>query len=258
MMLCLPAWSQRRGDLNVDGMVDVTDVSELIDIILGKSQPIPDPPGPNNAQTFMVKGVTFKMVPIEGGTFNMGATSEQTEYALTDEYPVHQVTLSCFYMGATEVTQELWQAVMGSNPSEFTDDLQCPVEKVSWDDCQTFIAKLNELTGRKFRLPTEAEWEFAARGGNKTRVYEYSGSNTIDDVAWYSSNSASTTHPVATKAPNELGLYDMTGNVWEWCSDWYKSYSDEPQTNPTGATTGDWRVYRGGSWRYGYWVCHVS
>lgn len=192
------------------------------------------------------------MVPIEGGTFYMGATSEQEEWSESDEYYAHEVTLSCFYMAATEVTQELWQAVMGNNPSEFTGDLQRPVENVSWNDCQTFIAKLNDLTGKNFRLPTEAEWEFAARGGNKSLGYRYSGSDTVDDVAWYSRNSDSTSHPVGTKAANELGLYDMSGNVWEWCSDWYDSYSSTPQTNPTGAATGRWRVFRGGSWRANY------
>ena len=187
------------------------------------------------------------MKPVAGGTFTMGSTSEQQEPS-DDEWPTHTVTLSDYYIGETEVTQELWTAVMGSNPSEFTGNMQRPVEKVSWDDCQTFIRKLNELTGANFRLPTEAEWEFAARGGRYSCGYQYSGSRKLGDVAWYYGNSSSTTHPVRTKSPNELGIYDMTGNVWEWCQDWFGNYSLSSQTNPTGPSTGSNRVYRGGGW----------
>ena len=204
-----------------------------------------------NEQTFTVKGVEFKMIKVEGGTFNMGATSEQTNYD-NDEKPVHSVTLSDYYIGETEVTQELWQAVMGSNPSRFTGNNQRPVENVSWNDCQEFIRRLNSLTGKNFRLPTEAEWEYAARGGkhSKSYVYKYSGSNNADEVAWYDSNSGSKTHPVKTKKANKLGLYDMSGNVWEWCNDWYNKnyYRNSPQTNPTGPSEGEYRVLRGGSW----------
>ncbi len=193
---------------------------------------------------YTVGGVTFKMIRVEAGTFRMGSTSGDS-----DEQPVHSVTLSSdYYIGETEVTQELWTAVMGTNPSNFTSDSQLPVEKVSWNDCQTFITKLNSLTGATFRLPTEAEWEFAARGGNKSQGYTYSGSNTIDNVAWYTDNSSSKTHVVKTKSPNELGIYDMSGNVWEWCQDWYGSYSSAAVTDPQGASSGSSRVYRGGSW----------
>ncbi|MDY4862163.1 MAG: formylglycine-generating enzyme family protein [Candidatus Onthomorpha sp.] len=206
-----------------------------------------------NEQTFTVKGVEFKMIKVEGGTFNMGATSEQTNYD-NDEKPVHSVTLSDYYIGETEVTQELWQAVMGSNPSRFTGNNQRPVENVSWNDCQEFIRRLNSLTGKNFRLPTEAEWEYAARGGkhSKSYVYKYSGSNNADEVAWYDSNSGSKTHPVKTKKANKLGLYDMSGNVYEWCNDWYGKdyYQNSPQTNPTGPSEGEYRVLRGGSWFY--------
>lgn len=202
---------------------------------------------PTKGSIITVNGVAFNMVKVSGGTFQMGATSEQGSYAESDEKPVHQVTLSDYYIGETEVTQELWQAVMGSNPSSFTGSGLLPVEYVSWNDCQTFITKLNALTGMQFRLPTEAEWEFAARGGNSSQGYEYSGSNNIDDVAWYAFNSNSKTQEVGTKAPNELGLYDMSGNVWEWCQDWYGSYSSSAQTNPTGPTSGSYRVNRGGS-----------
>ena len=204
----------------------------------------------NNSEieTFTVHGVAFKMVRVVGGTFQMGATSEQGSDADSDETPVHSVTLSDYYIGQTEVTQELWEAVMGSNPSYFKGDNQRPVENVSWNDCQEFIEKLNRLTGKNFRLPTEAEWEYAARGGSKSRGYKYSGSNNPDAVAWYYYNSGSKTHPVATKQSNELGLYDMSGNVYEWCQDWYGGYKSNSQTNPTGASKGSRRVLRGGSW----------
>ena len=188
------------------------------------------------------------MIAVAGGTFTMGATSEQ-QNPYDGEKPTHTVTLSDYYIGETEVTQELWAAVMGSNPSRFTGNIQRPVEKVSWDDCQTFIRKLNELTGANFRLPTEAEWEFAARGGRNSRGYQYSGSSNIDEVVWYYDNSSYTTYPVKTKSPNELGIYDMSGNVDEWCQDWWGSYSSSSQTNPTGPGTGSCRVRRGGSWR---------
>lgn len=190
--------------------------------------------------------VTFNMILVEGGTFTMGATAEQKapfEY----DIPAHQVTLSSYYIGETEVTQALWQAVMGRNPSYFKGD-NLPVESVSWDDCQDFIKKLNGMTGRTFRLPTEAEWEFAARGGNKSRHTRYSGSKRINEVAWWTSNSKSKTHPVKSKKANELGIYDMSGNVTEWCQDWYCIYESSPQNNPVGPSTGHYRVHRGGSW----------
>ncbi len=188
------------------------------------------------------------MVYVEGGTFMMGATSEQGSDAYAFEKPAHSVTLSNFYICKYEVTQAEWQAVMGSNPSRFKGSDNLPVENVSWKDCQEFIKKLKAKTGLKFRLPTEAEWEYAARGGNKSKDYKYAGGGYRGDVAWYTSNSGSTTHAVGTKRPNELGLYDMSGNVWEWCSDWYGSYSSSSQTNPTGANSGSRRVSRGGSW----------
>ena len=208
-------------------------------------------------ETITVNGVSFKMVAVEGGTFTMGATSEQGSDAYSDESPTHSVTLSDFAIGETEVTQELWKAVMGSNPSSFSGT-NLPVETVSWYDCQTFISKLNNLTGKNFRLPTEAEWEYAARGGNKSKGYKYAGSNTLGDVAWYYGNSSSKTHSVKQKQANELGLYDMSGNVWEWCQDWYGSYSSSAQTNPTGSTSGSYRVLRGGSWISDARDCRVS
>ena len=211
-----------------------------------------------NALTIPVKnGINIEMVKVEAGSFNMGATPEM-ENPYDSEKPVHRVTLTNnYYIGKYEVTQALWQAVMGSNPSNFKGD-DLPVEKVSWDDCQDFISKLNAMTGKRFRLPSEAEWEYAARGGKKSRGYQYSGSNTLGDVAWYEGNSGSKTHAVGTKQPNELGIYDMTGNVYEWCQDWYGSYSSSPQTNPIGAVSGSNCVNRGGGWYDSARVCRTS
>ena len=217
-----------------------------------------------------VKGISFNMVRVQGGTFMMGATPEQGDYYGDEEKPAHQVTLSDYYIGETEVTQELWQAVMGENPSEFKG-AKHPVESVSWEDCQKFIQKLNQLTGKAFRLPTEVEWEYAARGGKKSRHYKYSGSNNLDEVAWYLENCGDKrlsgewnwdlikennckTHPVGQKIPNELGLYDMSGNVEEWCEDWYdyEYYVKSPSDNPCNTTMASCRVNRGGSWNDDY------
>jgi formylglycine-generating enzyme required for sulfatase activity len=227
-------------------------------------------------QTFTVKGVSFTMKYVEGGTFDMGNSAYEAE---DDEKPVHKVTVSTFYIGETEVTQELWQAVMGKNPSKVVGEA-FPVINVSWNECQEFITKLNQLTNSSFRMPTEAEWEYAARGGNKSDGYRYSGSNRIDDVAWYWQNSGDKylglpegawegadfssygckIHPVGQMLPNELGLYDMSGNVWEWCQDWYDKdfYLISPSSNPQGASSGYLRVVRGGGVRADAWNCRVS
>ena len=205
----------------------------------------------------VLQTLVSNMVRVEGGTFTMGATSEQGSDAYSDEKPAHQVTLSSFSIGKYEVTQEEWQAVMGSNPSNFKGSKR-PVEQVSWEDCQEFIRKLNQLTGKQFRLPTEAEWEYAARGGNRSRGYKYAGSDNLGSVAWFTDNSGSQTHPVGQKSPNELGLYDMSGNVWEWCQDWKGNYSSSSQTNPTGASSGSGRVDRGGSWYNNARYCRSS
>ena len=199
-------------------------------------------------------GVYFKMIRVEGGSFTMGATSEQGAYDW--ERPAHNVTLSTYYIGEMEVTQALWQAIMGSNPSRFSGS-QKPVEQVSWSDCRTFITRLNNLTGYTFRLPTEAEWEYAARGGSKSYGYNYAGSNTVNNVAWHRDNSSGT-HNVGQKSSNELGLYDMSGNVWEWCQDRWGYYSSGSQKNPTGPSSGDYRVRRGGGWSSESWDCRVS
>ena len=246
-----------RGDVDQNGVVNIKDVVTLIDYLLTETWP---------NDTVEPTDVTFTMVAVEGGTFSMGATSEQGLGANDWERPVHYVTLSDFSIGQTEVTQELWQAVMGSNPSYYTSDSQLPVERVSWNSCQDFIEQLNQLTGETFRLPTEAEWEFAARGGNKSQKYRYSGSSNIQDVAWFWNSIPSQqigtpgygTQPVATKAPNELGLYDMSGNVWEWCQDWYGNYSSDDQINPTGPSWGSFRIFRGGSWSRSSESCRVA
>ena len=204
--------------------------------------------------TVTANGASFVMKRVSGGTFQMGSDDSEAD---SDEKPVHSVTVSTFYMGETEVTQALWKAVMGTNPSNWRGD-NLPVESVSWNDCQEFIRKLNSLTGRNFRLPTEAEWEFAARGGSRSGGTKYAGSNSIGSVAWYVDNSGSKTHAVKGKSPNELGLYDMSGNVWEWCSDWYGSYGSGSQINPKGPSSGSRRVLRGGGWGDDARCCRVS
>lgn len=196
-------------------------------------------------ETFTVNGVTFDMVKVDGGSYMMGSYE-----GYDDEKPVHNETVGTFYIGKTEVTQRLWTAVMGSNPSKFRGE-NLPVESVSWFDCQEFVERLSRLTGRIFRLPTEAEWEYAARGGNKSRGYTYSGSNDLYRVGWYTENSGSTTHPVAQKLDNELGLYDMSGNVWEWCSDNYSSSYSSSRNSSN-------RVGRGGGWYRTAANCRVA
>ena len=236
-------------DVSDDGNVDVDDLNIIINIILGKDKGL----------QYVVNGVQFNMVRVQGGVFTMGGTDEQGSDVVPErELPTHQVVLSSYSIGATEVTQELWKAVMGSNPAYFTGDLQRPVENITWNDCMEFITRLNTLTGQSFRLPTEAEWEYAARGGRLSQGYKYAGSDDANSVAWYRGNCGGTTHPVAQKEANELGLYDMSGNVMEFCSDWYGPYSAEMQVNPTGAATGTNRVRRGGCHSYGPEVTRVS
>ncbi len=221
-------------------------------IIASKEQAQP------KSEIFTVNGVAFEMVRVEGGTFTMGATNEQGKDASSDEKPAHQVALSDYFIGKYEVTQELWKAVMGSNPSRFSGDTQRPVEQVSWDECQVFVTKLNQLTGLNFRLPTEAEWEYAARGGNQSKRFKYSGSNSLSIVAWFSETSDSKTHAVGSKSPNELGLYDMCGNVWEWCFDVYVDYQDALQNSLPDISTGSLRTLRGGCWSSSSDFCRLS
>lgn len=221
-----------------------------------------DPPVATETITIPGTNVSFKMVAVEGGTFWMGSADDDPD-ANTDEMPRHQVTLNSFAIGETEVTQALWESVMGNNPSSFKGDNR-PVECVSWDDCQEFIAKLNTLTDRHFRLPTEAEWEYAARGGRSSHGYKYGGGNDIDAVAWYSDNAYNSsergTRPVAQKLPNELGLYDTSGNVREWCQDYYKSnyYSNSPLVNPCNMEQTYDHISRGGSWGRSAEGCRVA
>ena len=244
MAICsmpMAAQSNVTGDVNEDGKFNISDVTTLIHWLLNGV------PETFDSKTFTVNGVTFKMIAVEGGTYTMGATEEQVLAGANDnEYPAHQVTLSSFYV----------------NPSRWQNDLKCPVERVTWNDCQTFINQLNALTGVQFRMLTEAEWEYAARGGNKAQGFLYSGNSNIDEVAWYGAdfggNSGGRHHPVATKQANELGLYDMSGNVYEWVQDWSGSYTADPQVNPTGPETGSLRIIRGASWWEAAFCLRVS
>ena len=194
-----------------------------------------------------------EMIFVEGGAFQMGSNSGDS-----DEKPLHYVSLSSFSIAKFEVTQAQYQAVMGINPSIFSDCENCPVDNVSWNDVQIFIQKLNAQTGRSYRLPTEAEWDYAAKGGKKCKAYSYSGSHDINASAWHNSNSERKSHHVGLKMPNELGIYDMSGNVWEWCSDFYGPYNNFLETNPTGSVNGSQHVFRGGSWHFAQEHCRIS
>ena len=199
----------------------------------------------------------YNMVAVPGGTFTMGCTSEQGSDCDDDEKPVRRVTVSDFYIGKYEVTQKEWREVMGSNPSYSQNCDNCPVEQVSWQDIQQFLARLNAKTGKAYRLPTEAEWEYAARGGSSQR-YKYAGSNSLDEVGWYDGNAWGKLYPVGQKKANELGLHDMSGNVWEWCADWYGTYPSTAQINPKGPSGASNRVIRGGFFGKPAEDCRVS
>lgn len=207
--------------------------------------------------TINAGGVSFDVVRVKAGTFVMGCTDNLGGDCEGDETPSHRVTISKdYYIGKFEVTQELYEAVMGYNPSNRKSP-NLPVENVNYNDAIEFCAKLSRMTGRRFTLPTEAEWEYAARGGQKATTTKYSGSSNLNDVAWHEDNSGSRMHPVGTLRPNELGIYDMSGNVWEWCLDWYGDYSSSSQTDPTGPITGSSRVQRGGGWYFQGSFCRV-
>lgn len=239
-------------DVDGDGSFNITDVSTLIDMLLTGDVPPVEP------VKVEVNGVTFVMVPVQGGTFMMGASYDETEYARRNEYPPHEVTLSGYYISQTEVTWEQWLAVTEGNIAGFEGDLQGPVVNVNLFDCCRFVDKLTELTGKVFRMPTEAEWEFAARGGEGGVRLLFAGSNDADEVAWYYENSGGRPHTVATKLPNSLGIYDMSGNVLEWCQDFYYSYSYDPQVNPVGPESGYTNVVRGGGWDWECMSCRVT
>lgn len=194
------------------------------------------------------------MVFVKGGSFQMGSNDGKK-----DELPVHRVILNDFYISRYEVTQSLWVDVLGTTNGMKSDCPLCPVYDVSWESIQTFLNQLNKLTGRHYRLPTEAEWEYAAAGGSHSKGYKYSGSNLPDDVAWYEPNASQKTHPVGQKQPNELGIYDMSGNVWELCSDWYDKsyYTKSTASNPCNTSPSAYRVSRGGSWRSPEQRCQV-
>lgn len=214
-------------------------------------------------------GLNMKMIRVDGGTFQMGATSEQGSDTASDEKPIHNVTLDTFYIAECEITQAQWQKIMGTTIYDQYDKAKSswgtrgvgdsyPMYYVNWNEAQVFCQELSSITGRRYRLPTEAEWEYAARGGNKAAGTLFSGGGLIDAVAWYYGNSDSSTHPVKQKRANPLGLYDMSGNVWEWCSDWHDSYSSSSQSNPTGANSGWEKILRGGGWYSGADRCRVS
>lgn len=191
-----------------------------------------------------------KMVLVRGGIFNMGDTFGDGH---NDEKPVHEVNLDDFYIGATEVTQAQWVKIMGSNHSHFNNCVNCPAGNVSWNDVQEFLKRLNSITGMEYRLPTEAEWEYAARSGGKNEKWASTNSKAeLSGCAWYNVNSGRKAHPVGTKNPNRLGIYDMSGNVWEWCSDFYGKnyYVKSAQKNPKGPSSGVFHVLRGGSWKF--------
>lgn len=226
---------------------------------------------------FELEGVKFDMILVEGGTFTMGATAEQTGFS-ADEHPLHTVQISDYYIGETEVTQELWEAVMGHNRSAFQGNPQHPVENISWSETAVFLTRLNRLCCGNFDLPTEAQWEYAARGGRLTRDLRYAGSDDPDEVAWTGAaeraneghfadtihlgtifdDERAHTYPVAQKMPNELGLYDMSGNVAEWTTTYYAPYNAKKVKNPKGPRTGDAYVIRGGCWYYGPFMSRVT
>ena len=212
---------------------------------------------PPNSIPIPIKGTTFYMIKVQGGPFYMGASKEQGEDAWPEEIPQHEVILDDYYIGETPVTQELWNAVMSSNPSRFVSEKN-PVENVSWKDCQKFIKRLNELTGKKFSLPTEAQWEYAARGGNKSEGYKYSGGNILFNVGWSVASRIRSTQVVKAKEPNELGVYDMSGNVWEWCLDSYYEYNRKKAINPIGASATNSHIRRGGCWAISARHCRVT
>lgn len=248
----------RNQDRDNDGIIDdKDDCPDEYGPIKNGGCPLESPKDPVTAHTKSKKDLLSYepvMVYVGGGSFEMGSNDDKNWGAK----PVHQVTLTDYYIGKYEVTQAQWKAVMGGNPSWFKDCDNCPVDRVSWDSVQVYLRKLNKLTNKTYRLPTEAEWEYAARGGKESRGYVYSGSTNAESVGWIDSNSDNKTHEVGSKQPNELGLYDMSGNVWEWCNDWYDDYSSNGSSNPTGPSIGTARILRGGGWAHSALLSQVA
>ena len=233
----------------INGTSDIFQQESTLPPPVTKTTPPSIPPSGHPAEP--------EMVFVEGGTFWMGCTDEQGRDCRSTERPLHSVTVSSFNIGKYVITQKQWKIIMGTDPSQKKGDNN-PVDNISWEEAQEFINKLNKATGKQYRLPTEAEWEFAARGGVNSKGYKYSGSNSLNSVAWISSKNKVRTGPVGKRQPNELGIYDMSGNVWEWCNDWFDSYNSNTQTNPLGPTTGTKRVIRGGRWNSAAQDCRVS
>ena len=260
LSLASSAQKYTTSDINCDGMVNSADVVEVYNTIINGDTSDNDIDY-TQAKSFTVNGVTFQMNPVEGGVFTMGASPEQTDVT-NFEKPAHQVFVSSYFIGTTEVTQALWKAVTDSLPSIDTAGDDVAVYNINWSDCIEFVSRLNillkdELDGLCFSLPSEAQWEYAARGGKNSMGYIYSGGNDLSDVAWYAENSSNHVHSVAQKKCNELGLYDMSGNVMEWTGDWYAAYKPDAVADPVGPMGGRNRISRGGSYRTGNNYCNV-
>jgi sulfatase modifying factor 1 len=277
LILAIPGFSQDneyyegeivRLNKVINIIVDQNDrLKRDIDSLKKKLMPVestasqtPAPPKPSQIE--IMKSIDSRMVKVMGGSYTMGCTDDKDTSCYYWEKPAHKVNLHDFSIGKYSVTQKEWETIMGYNPTFSKQCPECPVENISWDDAQKFITKLNLLSGKNYRLPTEAEWEYAAKGGSKSHGYRYAGDNDIKAVAWYHGNSGKGTQPVGKLKPNELGLYDMSGNVWQWCSDWFygEYYTTSPPDNPKGpdGTSDNYRVVRGGSWWYEAPHCRIT
>lgn len=254
-------FAQCRKDLDLlEGYVDIVFEGELDTSNNTEEPPVDttETPPVDTVIPMLVMAFVDDMVSLDGGTFVMGCKLEQGDDCFENEYPAHNVTLSDYKISKYQVTQAQWKAVMGANPSHFNNCDSCPVDNVSWNQVKLFISTLNNLSIKKFRLPTEAEWEYATKGGSRASPTRYAGSDNVNEVAWYGDNSDNKTHPVGQLNSNELGLYDMNGNVWEWCEDRMGNYTSSDKTNPTGSQTGTFRIVRGGSFMNSAVNCRVT